>query len=282
MDEPSLEDIETISNLLILADEFLITRLREISECLLVKHITLKTVIQLLTFANTYNASILKDDCMQFICLNLSCVIENRQLENVDEDLLNELTEYYCKWNPVMSQRVITPYSDAVDDQTVAQIHSAWPVSLEEKHHCDVEIKARRKTKSRSQRLSSCSEEIKTKRSEDAATTLHGSESETQYENKGEISVTSSRLQAIKTAYDKVTNEILEDDYTSLKIDQFPELNSNCVLSRSPGKIEKFDKHRMNKLSQKQRKRLSSESSVKDNNELVLAGRPFKQPQFAH
>lgn len=68
---------EFICNVLVVADQFLVTRLCEICEDVLVGLLTLKNAADLLEFACIYNAKQLKMSAMQFICLNLAAVLEN-------------------------------------------------------------------------------------------------------------------------------------------------------------------------------------------------------------
>ena len=70
-------DIEFLCNVLVVADQFLITRLRELCESIIAGLLTLKNAAELLEFAATYNAVGLKTTIMQFICQNLVALLEN-------------------------------------------------------------------------------------------------------------------------------------------------------------------------------------------------------------
>lgn len=72
------EDFEFVCNVLILADQLLVNRLKEICEVSLTNLLTLRNVSQILQFADTYNADQLKTCCMQYVCINLSAMIESR------------------------------------------------------------------------------------------------------------------------------------------------------------------------------------------------------------
>lgn len=124
------DSIDFICNLLIVADQLFITRLREMCEIALANMITLKNCTELCQFAHTYNASQLKQCCMEFICLNLYSVLENRYLDHIDESLLENITNYYCKLNSIMSSRVITPFYNAPSDDIIIEISNNYPLDL--------------------------------------------------------------------------------------------------------------------------------------------------------
>lgn len=125
------ESIDFICNMLIVADQLFISRLREMCEVALANMITLKNCTELCQFAHTYNATQLKQCCMEFISINLSSILENRSLEPLEETLLNDTTKYYCKFNPIMSSRVITPFYNAPNDETIEEFTRNHPVDLD-------------------------------------------------------------------------------------------------------------------------------------------------------
>lgn len=82
---------EFVCNVLVVADQLLVTRLCEICEDVLVGLLTLKNAADLLEFACTYNAKQLKVSAMQFICLNLAAILENGLV------FIDLLTFYYIE-----------------------------------------------------------------------------------------------------------------------------------------------------------------------------------------
>lgn len=125
------DSIDFICSLLVVADQLFITRLREICEMALANLITLRNCAELCQFAHTYNATQLKQCCMEFISLNIYSFLENRSLEILEEDLLEDITKYYCKFNPIMSSRIITPFYNAPDDDVVNELHKLYAVNLD-------------------------------------------------------------------------------------------------------------------------------------------------------
>uniref|UniRef100_A0A8C5AE70 Inhibitor of Bruton tyrosine kinase n=1 Tax=Gadus morhua TaxID=8049 RepID=A0A8C5AE70_GADMO len=86
-------NVEFVCSVLVVADQLLITRLKEMSETAITENLTLKNAAELLEFAAMYNAEQLKLSCLQFIALNMAALLEI----------------------PAMQKRVITPYLDAPD-----------------------------------------------------------------------------------------------------------------------------------------------------------------------
>lgn len=268
------EDIENICSLLVLADEFFIERLKQICEYVLSAHINLKNVSQMLTFSNTYNAKQLNKCCMEFICLNLSAVLESRCLEDVDECLLKDLTEYYCEWNPILQQRIITPYSIAPDDDTVLEVAKSYPFVTNGNESDTKPTRSTAKRRSKSHK-SLTPTKINDSDKENVIITDSATDNCKEVHNmKHRESPTAPiRIQAINSALKQIEAEALVTDFTALpsvdfvSLSHFPELGSptgNSVHLKSPQSSEKYEgKSKVVKLSQKQRKRLSSESSSK-------------------
>lgn len=107
--------VEFVCNVLVVADQLLITRLKEMCEVTITENLTLKNAAELLEFAVVYNAEQLKLSCLQFIVLNMAAMLESKALKNLSDDVLMELSEAYRKMIPAMDRRHITPYFDAPD-----------------------------------------------------------------------------------------------------------------------------------------------------------------------
>lgn len=270
--------MDHICNLLVISDEFFIPRLKEFCERNLSGVITLKNVTQILTFANTYNTIQLRNCCIEFICLNLSALLESRCLEELDEELLNSITDYYCNWNPVMNQRVITPYSTAVNDETVVEISRLHPVDFDKENKSSA--KSINKRKSRMHKNAIKTRETDSNCAAAAQETLQF-ELEDAEIKRDEIPYrespgTSTRIHAINSAMKQIQIEPVVSDFTKLSSsNDFPELGSPPYTSREKAtRPERTEvKNKVTKLSQKQRKRLSSESSAKETIAVVLPGK---------
>ncbi|KAM3963343.1 LOW QUALITY PROTEIN: inhibitor of Bruton tyrosine kinase [Aphomia sociella] len=125
------DSIDFICSMLIVADQLFITRLREMCEIALANMITLKNCAELCQFAHTYNATQLKQFCMEFISLNLCSILENHALDHIEEELLEDISQYYCKFNPIMSSRIITPFYNAPSDDIIDDCAANFPIDLE-------------------------------------------------------------------------------------------------------------------------------------------------------
>uniref|UniRef100_A0A2K6M3D3 Inhibitor of Bruton tyrosine kinase n=1 Tax=Rhinopithecus bieti TaxID=61621 RepID=A0A2K6M3D3_RHIBE len=109
------QNVDFICSVLVVADQLLITRLKEICEVALTEKLTLKNAAMLLEFAAMYNAKQLKLSCLQFIGLNMAALLEARSLDVLSDGVLKDLSEFYRKMIPAMDRRVITPYQDGPD-----------------------------------------------------------------------------------------------------------------------------------------------------------------------
>lgn len=294
------ESIDFICNMLIVADQLFISRLGEMCEMALANMITLKNCTELCQFAHTYNATQLKQCCMEFISLNLSSILENRSLDPLEDELLDDITKYYCKFNPIMSSRVITPFYNAPNDDTIEEFTRNYPVDLnfvdEEVKRDDSVVEIKKKTKSKKveytesekarMRYESVSSVTSLDLSNDAVGDITLSLSKIKDEKDKSVDkakekwtevpsqnkqqkVVQARLKAISTARD-ILNETPAESFTKLTKSSsihIPE-TSNCA-SVSPkdspvadmAKSPVFISHVGPKLSQKQRKKLAMEGN---------------------
>lgn len=124
------DSIDFLCSMLIVADQLFIGRLREMCEVALANLITLKNCSELCQFAHTYNAVQLKQCCMEYISLNLCSILESKSLDPLEHILLEDITKYYCKFNPIMSSRIITPFYNAPTDELIEELSKNYPVDL--------------------------------------------------------------------------------------------------------------------------------------------------------
>ncbi|XP_076592864.1 inhibitor of Bruton tyrosine kinase [Chaetodon auriga] len=108
-------NVEFVCNVLVVADQLLITRLKEMCEVVITENLTLKNSAELLEFAAMYNAEQLRLSCLQFIVLNMAALLESRALDILSDDVLVELSSAYRRMIPAMQKRIITPYPGAPD-----------------------------------------------------------------------------------------------------------------------------------------------------------------------
>lgn len=67
---------------------------------------------------------------MEFISLNVCSILENRSLDVLEETLLEDISNYYCKFNSIMSSRIITPFFNAPSDELVEDFLKRNPVDM--------------------------------------------------------------------------------------------------------------------------------------------------------
>lgn len=124
------KDVEFLCNVLTVADQFLMSRWREICEEAIVGLLTLKNAGEILEFAVNYNADQLKMTTMQFISLNLAALLENGSLLSISSDVLAELSTYYRQFIPRMACRVLTPYDQPPYAEELEQLLEENPLTL--------------------------------------------------------------------------------------------------------------------------------------------------------
>uniref|UniRef100_A0A8D3BQZ9 Inhibitor of Bruton tyrosine kinase n=1 Tax=Scophthalmus maximus TaxID=52904 RepID=A0A8D3BQZ9_SCOMX len=73
-------NVEFVCSVLVVADQLLITRLKEMCEVVITENLTLKNAAELLEFAAMYNADQLKLSCLQFIVLNMAALLESKRI----------------------------------------------------------------------------------------------------------------------------------------------------------------------------------------------------------
>lgn len=91
----SLDSVEQLCQILVLSDQLLIERLKQICEFHIANLVTFRDATELLQFSVTYNAQQLRAFVEQFICRNMATFLEARLLENLDNQLLNDLSKSY-------------------------------------------------------------------------------------------------------------------------------------------------------------------------------------------
>ncbi|XP_077432250.1 inhibitor of Bruton tyrosine kinase isoform X2 [Vanacampus margaritifer] len=108
-------NVAFVCNVLVVADQLLITRLKEMCEVVITENLTLRNAAELLEFASMYNAKQLKLSCFQFIVLNMAALLESKALDCLSDEVLVELSAAYKRMISAMNRRVLTPYPGAPD-----------------------------------------------------------------------------------------------------------------------------------------------------------------------
>ncbi|XP_064404443.1 inhibitor of Bruton tyrosine kinase-like isoform X2 [Halichondria panicea] len=107
---PSIENndcVKWLVRVLIVADQLLLFRLKDLCQLSLSSSLTLRNVPELLEIADTYSASQLKSSCLQFICVNAAALLEARLLDGLDHTLLDALSSAYQSMAPCVTKRAI-------------------------------------------------------------------------------------------------------------------------------------------------------------------------------
>ena len=123
-------DIDLLTQVMVVADQFLIERLKEICEVRLAQLVSLKNVSELFCFATSLNANQLKKFTMQFICLNLGALVECNSLQNLPSCAIKEFSDFYRSFVPQMACRMITPYMCEPSSFTLQQVLEENPIEF--------------------------------------------------------------------------------------------------------------------------------------------------------
>ncbi|XP_025837639.1 inhibitor of Bruton tyrosine kinase-like, partial [Agrilus planipennis] len=283
-------EVDLACNLLIAADHFLLERLKEICELAISSHLSLKNVAQLIQFSYDYNACQLKDCCMEFILQNLPALLELHTLEAVDENILVDLSEFYSKFNRDISHRVLTPYSNAPCDDDIVFAENHCSITFTDPGDDEIIVRnipksAKKRNRTRKSSGNSFRKELPLDEIIDNSLNCNydkenSNDDRLETDNVKYVFATKqgdavkNRVETIMNAKKTVSNDIDRSSSTMLPLrheddldeEEFPYLGkctSHNLLSQSPGKSEKGEcKLKFTKLSQKQRKRLSSECST--------------------
>ncbi|XP_048239918.1 inhibitor of Bruton tyrosine kinase-like [Haliotis rufescens] len=151
------QKVELLCNVLVVADQLLAVRLKEMCEVSLANLITFRNVGEILEFASMYNATQLRATCQQFISLNLAALLEGRYLDVLSGDTMVELKEYYRDKLSCMCRRLITPYSGAPERDYLESLAAKYQDEEDKPSH-DVSSK-KHKPKKRRSRTKSTSDE---------------------------------------------------------------------------------------------------------------------------
>ena len=90
-----LVSLEQFCQILVLSDQLLIERLKQICEFHIANVVTFRDAAELLQFSATYNAQQLRAFVEQFIGRNMATFLEGRLLDHLDAQLLTDLSKSY-------------------------------------------------------------------------------------------------------------------------------------------------------------------------------------------
>lgn len=290
LDRLDEKDVDQLFKIIILADQFFVSRLKGQCENILSNLLTIKNAIQLLIFADAYNAENLKENCFEFIHQNMTSFLEMRLLEELEPQLLKELSEFY-QMRRQLDCRVITPYSTAVSDEEILEISSMFPVDINESRDKTVNNRKQKTPNSNKKRSrthkTSLSE--KTLSSEPMKDPVIESVEDILLDIPEQITC-NTRVKSIIVANKLGLSEEIEENFTSLSRNrkstseslssssfvEFPLLSSPPKPAGFYSKAHKTEgRTKMVKLSQKQRKRLSSENEAAVSTSPSIAGIRF-------
>lgn len=118
-------------NMCAILDQYLIEDVKNIFETMIMRKVNLRNCAENLDFSFTYNCHLLRENCMEFICLNLSRLLESSVLESLDVEILRELSEFYRKYFKFEtdSNHIITPAFDAPTDEEIEKVVAGFDLN---------------------------------------------------------------------------------------------------------------------------------------------------------
>jgi len=252
------EDIEFVCNILVVADQFLLSRLKQICESQLTKLLTLKNAAEVLQFSFNYSAGQLQNSSMQFICLNLPALLENKTLEILDEEVFSCLDKFYRRSNPTFDKRRITPNVGLPSKQQIEEEFEEDPFNFEDLEAAEEVSKLTLKSRTRRHSSGDKKSDRRSPRGRLNSTDSYTSGSDNDEDNDDKLSLCDFEIEENDEV---VTSPPLkgspdenkpEKSFFSSLLNQTSvptEVNSSKIEKKKPGK-----------LSQKERKRLSMEA----------------------
>ena len=113
------KEVEILFNLFVLSDQILMFRIKNLCEFKLSNLVNLKNCIEIYQFSYNYEAKQLNEFCLEFIVNNLITLIESKYIENLDDEMLYQVSKFYCNYFSSVCSRRITPYNDGVDGSSI-------------------------------------------------------------------------------------------------------------------------------------------------------------------
>lgn len=96
-DDVAAPDLDTFLDIVVdvmsVANELMIERLAEVCQSVLGKFVTIRNVCQLLNAVAPCSVTNFKQAALEYICLNLEIMLENRLLDELEDDIMLELDE---------------------------------------------------------------------------------------------------------------------------------------------------------------------------------------------
>lgn len=271
--------------MVVLSDQFFVERLKKVCEILILEKISVRKCGEMLQFAMIYNCEILKNGCLEFICQNLSRVLTQKSLEGCDPEVLKAVNaKYRVIFKDVFDYRMITPNSDAVEDEVLESFIEDFEVDLnyritEEEQEAvnvrkqekenrvkDTNTRQHEKQAIMSMRELNLRDEKIRKVSESNGLKTEIQKVDGLLQTEAKTWVTINDKKDIKKKVPIKTNEVLNSE--PKPSENFSVLEQRKVVEPEPStshaamSLSDFGLNKGKKMSQKERKRLSSTSNV--------------------
>lgn len=280
-------------NMITLCDQYFIESLQNVCESLILDQISIRKCGEMLDFAAMYNCKLLQEGCLDFICQNLARVLTYRSIEQCEATTLHLLNDHYRKmFHTVFDYRQITPFSEAINDELLLSFVDGSEVDLDYRMAADSKLKdaARHKQKElhnkqdahhyEKQAISSMMRSLSVSESTPDQQTPNQENTPNEAKNWSRVVDKKEQKRKLPETALKVNNLLKQEELSSPELvvlsprsvtertpnkEQSPPLPASPTEASTPlSKSYNLDLSTLmgqsQKLSQKQRKRLSSES----------------------
>lgn len=122
-----------------ICDQFFVERLKNIIEIMMIERMTLKKCADMYEFGTIFNCNLLESASLDFICQNMSRLLENRCLEHLQIESQEKISAYYRQVFQI-NENVDHVFGDFIRDEDVISFVDDFHVDLYQKN--DTVLKA--------------------------------------------------------------------------------------------------------------------------------------------
>lgn len=147
---PNIDDFsELVLDVMGVANELMLDRLSQVCQFVIGKFVTTRNIANLLNEISPCSVTEFKDVGLEYICLQLECMLENHLLDGLDDDLLEELDE-------VVRDNQLARFPFARSGRAELLLHEKYPYLV-----VDIEEERRRRVKQMAFKLAQREDERK-------------------------------------------------------------------------------------------------------------------------
>lgn len=121
-------------HLMEICDQFFVNRLKNVIELIMIEKMTSKKCGDMFEFSQTFNCELLESVALEYICQNMSRLLENHCLEHLQVENLERISKRYAEMFQFQTNDlIITLYAGNITDESVMEFVENFRVDLSEK-----------------------------------------------------------------------------------------------------------------------------------------------------